>query len=386
MDAPTEAAREARFPKWAAALTDHDAFQQEQARLGRIWTFLGLTLDVAKDGDWFTADLGGRSVFVQRFGDQLKGFENRCAHRFYPLRTKEKGNGPIKCGFHHWEYDEEGRAVVVPRCKDLFGVMPKQLNARIAPIEIATCGSLVFGRFQHPHANESLNQFLGEAAPIIETMCTLTRRPRSVSVAIEANWKLCYHISLDDYHSPAVHPTTFGMGGYLSRGALRYFRFGAHNAFFPGGDENALQTMIQECKDGTYRPVRYRIFQIFPNVLIALFRGQYLRAKGRQPRHWYVNVQQYVPIAPGRSFLRSWFYRAPFDAGGGPFERLYASLTEPVRAPVVEYFIRKLHSEDNEVVERLQKFASQQSGWPRVGYAEERIKWFEEAYAKALAD
>jgi hypothetical protein len=67
MDAPTENTREARFPKWAAALSDQDAFQQEQARLGHIWTFLGLTLDVAKDGDWFTAELGGRSVFVQRF-------------------------------------------------------------------------------------------------------------------------------------------------------------------------------------------------------------------------------------------------------------------------------------------------------------------------------
>ena len=55
MDAPTETGREARYPKWAAALTDQDAFRQEQARLGRIWTLLGLTLDVAKDGDWFTA-------------------------------------------------------------------------------------------------------------------------------------------------------------------------------------------------------------------------------------------------------------------------------------------------------------------------------------------
>lgn len=114
MDAPLEVAREARYPRWAASAANEQAFQQEQARLGRIWTLLGLTLDVAKDGDWFTAELGGRSVFVQRFGDTLKGFENRCAHRFYPLRTKEKGNGPIKCGFHEWAYNQEGRAVSIP--------------------------------------------------------------------------------------------------------------------------------------------------------------------------------------------------------------------------------------------------------------------------------
>ena len=156
MDAPAEAARETRFPKWAAALTDLDAFQQEQARLGRIWTLLGLTLDVANDGDWFTAERGGRSVFVQRFGEQLKGFENRCAHRFYPLRTEKSGNGPIKCGFHEWNYNQHGHAVGIPCCRELFGVSPRELKAKIAPIEVATCGSLVFGRFQNPHASEML--------------------------------------------------------------------------------------------------------------------------------------------------------------------------------------------------------------------------------------
>ncbi len=224
---------------------------------------------------------------------------------------------------------------------------------------------------------KSLQQFLGDAVPIIEAMCTLQRHPRSVSLMVEANWKLCYHISLDDYHSPAVHPTTFGKGGYLHRDALQYFRFGSHNAFFPGADENALQAMIEACRNGTYSPVRYRIFQIFPNLLIALFRAQ---------QYWYINLQQYVPVAPGRSFMRSWYYRAPFATDQGTLGRWLDAATEPGRAKVVEYFIRKVHSEDNNVVERLQRFASQQGGWPRVGYAEERIKWFEEAYAKALAD
>jgi phenylpropionate dioxygenase-like ring-hydroxylating dioxygenase large terminal subunit len=205
----------------------------------------------------------------------------------------------------------------------------------------------------------------------------MKRRPRPVTLTVEANWKLCYHISLDDYHSPAVHPSTFGAGGYLHRKDLRYFRFGSHNAFFPGADENSLQTMSRECQDGTYRPVRYRIFQFFPNLLIALFRAQ---------QYWYINVQQYVPVAPNRSFMRAWYFRAPFETGSGPIGRLFDAATEPGRAKVVEYFIRKVHAEDNGVVERLQKFASQQGGWPRVGYAEERIKWFEEAYAKATAD
>jgi phenylpropionate dioxygenase-like ring-hydroxylating dioxygenase large terminal subunit len=378
MDAPTDVATKTqKFPAWAAALTDRNVFEQEQAHLGKIWTFLGLTLDLAKDGDWFTAQLGGRSVFVQRFGERLKGFENRCAHRFYPIRTAKKGNGPIQCGFHQWMYNQEGRAVGIPRCKELFGVTPRELDARIAPVEIATCGSLVFGRFPHPRETESLHAFLGEAVPIIEAMCTLKQPPRPVTLTVKANWKLCYHISLDDYHSPAIHPTTFGKGGYLKREALRYFRFGSHNAFFPGATENALREMIEACKHGSFRPVRYRIFQFFPNLLIALFHAK---------QFWYVNVQQYVPVAPDRSFMRSWYYRAPFATGKGPLGQWLDDVSEPGRAQVIKYFIRKLHAEDNAVVERLQSVANQLGGWPRVGYAEERIKWFEEAYAQAMAD
>jgi phenylpropionate dioxygenase-like ring-hydroxylating dioxygenase large terminal subunit len=316
-------------------------------------------------------------VFVQRFGDRLKGFENRCAHRFYPLRTKEKGNGPIQCDFHHWKYDQNGLATHIPLCQDQFETTPREMNARIAPIEVATCGSLIFGRFQNPHSGENLDEFLGQGAPIIEAMCTLTRRPRPINLVVEANWKLCYQISLDDYHPAAVHPTTAGVDGYIKRHALRYFRFGSHNAFFAAGDENALQAMIDSCRDGTFRPTRYQIFHFFPNLLIALFRAQ---------RWWYVNLQQYVPAAPGRSLLRSWYYPAPFDIGRGTIGQAYDAVTEPIRSRIVEHYIRKLHSEDNAVVEQLQKSAEQQGGWPRLSFGEQRIRWFEEAYAKAMAD
>jgi phenylpropionate dioxygenase-like ring-hydroxylating dioxygenase large terminal subunit len=144
---------------WPQTLVDAEAFRREQNELSRVWTFLGLARDVARDGDWFRASLATRSVFVQRFGDELKCFENRCAHRSFPLRTSDKGNGAIVCGFHHWRYDRDGRAVGIPMCQELFGTLPRELDARLNQVEIATCGELIFGRFAGPRANESLEQF-----------------------------------------------------------------------------------------------------------------------------------------------------------------------------------------------------------------------------------
>ncbi|HYX01164.1 MAG TPA: Rieske 2Fe-2S domain-containing protein, partial [Reyranella sp.] len=102
---------------WTRSIVDADAFEHEQTCLAHAWTFLGLTGGVANDGDWFTATLATRSVFVQRFGAELRGFENICPHRGYPMRVGERGNGPLLCGYHHWLYDGDGRLAGAPLCR-----------------------------------------------------------------------------------------------------------------------------------------------------------------------------------------------------------------------------------------------------------------------------
>src|SRR4029077_10417363 len=120
---------------WGNSLVDDAAVRREQEKLGRVWTLLGPASDLAKENDWIRATLGGRSVFVQRFGGELVGFENVCAHRFFPLRTEDRGNGPIVCGFHHWHYDRHGNVGGIPVCKDMFGVLPREVPAKLRPIE-----------------------------------------------------------------------------------------------------------------------------------------------------------------------------------------------------------------------------------------------------------
>jgi phenylpropionate dioxygenase-like ring-hydroxylating dioxygenase large terminal subunit len=374
MMTPTDAHKS---PNWARALADQAAFEQEQARLETIWTLLGLTTDIPNEGDWFRAKLGGRSVFVQRFGDSLRGFENVCAHRFYPLRTEDKGSGPIRCGFHHWQYNKDGLAVGIPKCQEMFGVTPRELNARLTPIEIATCGILIFGRFPSAEHGETLQESFGEAFPILEAMWTLKRAPYSIKTDIAANWKLLFHITLDDYHIVAVHPDTFGKNGYLPLEAVRYFRLGQHSAYFYGGDDNEIKKMADECRRGDYRPANYRIFQFFPNLLALHVEAA---------MNWYVLIQQYVPVAPGRTLSRSWFFPAPFPpADRSWLHGLLRSIVSPFVPFVLPFYIRKIFSEDNGVCEQMQTIAHQIKGFPILGRHERRIAWFEDVYAKVMA-
>lgn len=363
---------------WARHLTDPAWFAHEQASLGHAWTLLGFTTDLQRDGDWIRATLGGRSVFVQRFGDTLRGFENVCAHRFYPLRTEDRGNGPIRCGFHHWQYNKEGLAAGIPKCAEMFGVGPREVNARLALVEVATCGKFVFGRFPDASHPETLEQYLGPGYAILKAMTDVDRTPRSMTSSVAANWKLGYHISLDDYHLVAVHPDTFGRGGYLDADAVRYYRFGPHSAYFYGGRDGDLEAMSAACADGTYRPAAYRVFQFFPNLLVS-----HVPTAGS----FYVIVQQYVPVAVDRTLLMTRYYPAPFPAQD---QGLRGNLSRRLLAPWIPLVLpmrtRKIVGEDNAVCERLQAVAGQTTGRPRLARHEERIGWFEQTYDEWLND
>ncbi len=362
---------EANRADWAQALADNQAFKFEQDRLGNVWTLLGITHDLKNDGDWIRGTLGGRSVFVQRFGSALKGFENRCAHRSYPLRTSDKGNGPLICGFHHWAYNQDGRAVGIPICREVFGVDPRGLTATLNPLEIATCGSLVFGRFPKNGAAESLEEFLGEGFHILNAMCTIPGQAHTIKNDIAANWKLLFHITHDDYHIVAVHERPH----YHRNSDFRYFRFGPHSVHFIG-DDDTLASMAAACRDNRYRPTAYKIFNIFPNLAISLFRAV---------PYWYCFVQQFVPLAPAHSVQQGWFFRTNFLADEErPLDRLIRPFSELIRARIVRYNIEKTGDEDHRACERWQTVAHQIDNWPILGAQEKRIEWFEEAYAQAL--
>lgn len=361
---------------WPKTLTDQAAFRREQAQLARVWTLLGHAGDIAKDGDWFRTTLATRSVFVQRCGAELRGFENRCAHRSFPLRTADKGSGPIVCGLHHWRYDRDGRAIEIPKCRELFGGAPEDLAAALNPLQIATCGSLVFGRFQAPGDNETLEEFLGESFPIIEAMWGSVAAPQFITSDVAANWRLCFQIAVEDYHVVAVHAPVWGKNGYLKRENIGYFRFGRHSAFFTNPDPDGFARMAAECRAGTWQSANYRVFHIFPNLTVNHFQAD----RG----YWYVMAMQYVPVTAHRSVMRAWFYPAPFAGARAWHDRWTRPFTQPLRRVMVRYYANKVLKQDSAVCEKLQTIAPQIRPTPILGGLEERLGWFEEGYAQAM--
>lgn len=358
-------------PGWARALTGDREFREEQAMLGHCWTLLGITPDLKGDGDWFRTTLGGRSIFVQRFGDAIKGFENRCAHRFFPLRTSEKGNGPIICGFHHWHYNRDGDAVGIPNCLELFGTNPHGVGAKLVTLDIGTCGSLIFGRFPGGNRSESLEDYLGEGFPILEAMCTMPGRLQRWNDRIAANWKLSMEITMDDYHIVAIHHGKT----YAKNSEVAYFRFGRHSAHFKGHNDT-LASMSAACRENRYTPTDYRIFNIFPNLAVSVFDAR---------PYWFCHVQRFAPMSPSQTHYSAWLFQTGFPAKERRLDRWMRPVSDVVRAHLVCHFARKTVAEDRRACEQMQTMAHQFGSSPIIGSQERRIEWFEEAYGVALS-
>lgn len=355
---------------WAHEFTSDEVCRQEHDRIGhRGWTLLGLACDVAGDGDWITATLAGRSVFVQRAGDKLVGFENICAHRFYPLRIGERGNGAIRCGFHGWMYNSQGTAVGIPICEEMFGRSRREIDRQLVKIDVETCGGLIFGRLAG-HADrpacEDLSTYLGDMAPALAALTAgFGGGPMVIDQTTAANWKLCYHITLDDYHLPTVHPDSFGVDGYLKPNTYRYFAAGRHSAMFTGTfvPKAEFARWIDACRIGTLDDKFYRIVQIFPNLVVALFPFE---------GAWFVCVSRYLAASVAQTEVRSWISPAPI-AGAAPIE-------PRVRSGALDYIGRILR-EDSIVAEHLQSVAGQISKPPLLSRQEQRVAWFDTTYA-----
>jgi len=370
-------------PDWIRAAVSEEGFAREQAVLARMWGFVGLASDLPRDGDWFCTTLGSHSIFVQRFGTELRAFENQCAHRFYPLRTAERGNGPVVCGFHHWRYNKDGLALGIPLCPKLYdGAIPRDMDMRLRRLDLDCCGEMIFVRFPPEGGGEGLREFLAEGYPILEAMAAPDRPATRFTLNIDAHWKFSHHISLDDYHIVAVHPTTFGKDGHLKPEVVKYHRFGRHSAFLATEEEGRWQYMLDTCGKGPYRPSHYAIFNIFPNALVSL--SNTVRLFGVD--NWYVTIIRYRAVSRARSQAHVWMFKAPFPPEETALSRLTRPLVDRVLPPIVARVVRKIMGEDNDVCEGQQRHAGQVRGEQKLSAYERRIGWFEEAYSAALAD
>lgn len=316
-----------------------ETFREEQRRLfSRTWICVGSTDELRQHNDFIAREVGGQSVIVHRFQDQLRAFLNVCTHRFNRLHTERQGNRPLQCGYHGWTFDEAGLPSAIPKRPRFDDLTPERLcGLRLTRWRVETCGKLVFV-CRHENA-PALSDFLGSAAETIRAMTAACGALIDENVmTIRANWKILVENTLESYHVGFIHPNTFSR---LAAAEGEFAWQPPHSSWRTPLGPKFMARMDRVMKLFDSRPLKFDGYWhqlIFPNLTLASTQGT------------SYSVQYFEPVGSNETLFRSLVYQTALGEVSEGTKTAVDAMNQSVRE-----FNRAVFSEDKEVCEQVQR-------------------------------
>jgi glycine betaine catabolism A len=188
------------------AYWDDDFYVREQkAIFWDQWFCAGRSAEVESVGAYRVLEIAGESVIVVRAEDGLHAHLNFCRHRGSRLLCGEGVvRGAIRCPYHAWAYDLDGRLLATPFIEP--AEVPPEAR-RLHSVALAQWGGFLFLKVRPRSAEESLGAQLGAAAGrIARYPMDALRIARSIRYDVQANWKVILENYNECYHCAGVHP------------------------------------------------------------------------------------------------------------------------------------------------------------------------------------
>jgi len=188
-----------------ACYADNDLLALERGAIFyEGWVGLGRGDRWPKSGDYSALDLAGEPVIVLRNrAGELKAFANSCRHRGSLLLAGDGNCSKIRCPFHWWTYDLNGRLKVYSRMEKAVDFDAADYGLREFPVaERAGFAWLSFA--ESPPA---IDVWLGDFDSLHQPWDLAqwqTARVREFDV--DCNWKTFIEVFNEYYHLPMVHP------------------------------------------------------------------------------------------------------------------------------------------------------------------------------------
>jgi phenylpropionate dioxygenase-like ring-hydroxylating dioxygenase large terminal subunit len=160
---------------------------------------------VAEPGDWFEYRIGERSILIVRGDDGvLRAHQNVCRHRGNVLCTGSgSGITELRCGFHRWSWDLEGRLREVPSRKG-FGTLRND-DFPLLGASVDSWGRLVFVN-PDPDAMPLAEYLQGVPDDIAWADPDSFRCVFTSVTPVDANWKVVADGFSETYHIQGLHP------------------------------------------------------------------------------------------------------------------------------------------------------------------------------------
>ena len=193
------------LPPWA--YTSEEFYRREVETIWlKEWNFFGRADRIPNPGDYFTVDFVGVPIVVVRGKDgQVRAFSNSCRHRGAAMLRGDGNCNAIRCPYHSWAYDFEGRLIVAPEMEQTAGFRLEDFP--LIPLKLELWAGFIFINLD-PDAGP-LNDYLVDLPEVLasynfDTMVCVRRK----EYTLEANWKIYVENAMEAYHVPTVHRST----------------------------------------------------------------------------------------------------------------------------------------------------------------------------------
>ncbi len=179
----------------------------------RVWQVACREEEIPEVGDIYRYEVATLQFIVVRSAhDRIKAFPNSCLHRGRQLVDCNKRATELRCPFHGFTWDLEGRISSIPNAWE-FSRIKDPGHWQLPECKVATWGGFVF---INPDPNaEPLRDFLGdidrhyERYPLSERY--IAGHARKV---VAANWKVAQEAFLEAYHVYGTHPQLVPQGSH----------------------------------------------------------------------------------------------------------------------------------------------------------------------------
>ena len=188
-----------------ACYADTEILKQEiNAIFHRGWVCLGRGDRWVNTGDYSAMDIGGIPVIVVRNkAGELKAFANSCRHRGSQILSGDGNCNKLKCPFHWWTYDLDGKLKVYPRMEKAVDFNPDEFGLVEFPVASQDGFSFISLENRPPPLDDWLGDFESFHGPwgLDQWVSTRVRE-----FEVECNWKNFIEVFNEYYHLPMVHP------------------------------------------------------------------------------------------------------------------------------------------------------------------------------------
>jgi choline monooxygenase len=251
----------------SAWYTDPGMLETERAAVfGRCWQPVALAASVEKPGTYCAGEIAGESVLVTRGEDGvLRAFSNVCRHRGSELCTGAGSGAVVRCPYHGWTYQLDGRLHGAP---EFEGVEEwDRSTVCLPPFRAERWGPYVWVNLDAaaPPLAEVMGAIPQEVAEIgcpIDDLRLACRR----DYTIECNWKVYVDNYLEGYHLPAAHPSLFRELDYAQYRVETFPHYSSQIA--PIRAAGGGEARRYQFGDSSNRALYY---WIFPNTMLNVY-------------------------------------------------------------------------------------------------------------------